>query len=71
MQKFHVHQTTDSFPTDLDDMTEWQVYSHVRTRIGLEGAEEMSRLLNETAAATVRGIGLQGAEIVFEVRRNN
>jgi hypothetical protein len=68
MQKFCVHQTTDSFPTELNDMTEWQVYNHVRTRIGMEAAEVMSRALNEKGAATVRGIGLQAVEIVFEIR---
>ncbi len=68
MQKFYVHQTTDSFPTVLEDETEWQVYSHVRTRLGLEAAEKVHRMLEETGSADIRDTDNLGTVYAFEIR---
>jgi hypothetical protein len=68
MQKFHVYQTTDSFPTEIEDETAWQVYSHVRTRLGLEAAEKVYRMLEETGTANIRDTDGVGTVYAFEIR---
>jgi hypothetical protein len=68
MQKFHLHQTTNSFPTELEDETAWQVYSHIRTRLGLEAAEKVQRMLEETGSAHLSDTDSLGTQYAFDIR---
>lgn len=69
--RFHVVQTTLGSKNDLGEMTETEVYAHVRTRLGC-GPFEMENIF---FALAVKGVftalfveGL-GNEVTMEIRR--
>jgi hypothetical protein len=70
MPNFRVHQTINSCPYPLEDMTETEVYAHVRTRLsyGVEAAEAMLRRLREKGKTTERGTDSVGVETIIEVQ---
>jgi hypothetical protein len=57
-----------AFPTELDSETAWQVYSHVRMRLGLKAAEEVQRMLDEKGAAHISGTDGAGTHFVFDIQ---
>lgn len=71
LQNFYVVQTEGSFRNELGEMTETQVYAHVRTRLGndMAAAETVLSELEEKGTATVRFIGSLGVETTMEIRR--
>jgi hypothetical protein len=70
-QKFQVVQTADSFRNEVGEMSEMQVYAHVRTRLGddMEAAENVLRELEDTGRASARFNDSFGKEIRIDIRR--
>jgi hypothetical protein len=71
MAEFNVVQTSGGIRNEIGEMSEMQVYAHVRTRLGddAEAAEKAIRELEDRGAATVRFIGSLGVETTMEIRR--
>lgn len=69
--KFHVVQTSGSFRNEIGEMTEMQVYAHVRTRLDddTEAAEQVIRELEETGEAEARFNDSFGHESRIDIRR--
>jgi nicotinic acid phosphoribosyltransferase len=70
-RNFYVFQTQGSFRNEIGEMTESQVYAHVRTRLGndMSAAEAVLSELEEKGTATVRLISSLGVETTLEIRR--
>lgn len=70
-QEFQVVQTAGSFRNDLGEMSEMQVYAHIRTRLGddMEAAENVLRELEETGKAEARFTDSFGSESRIDIRR--
>ena len=70
-QEFQVVQTVDSFRNEVGEMSEMQVYAHVRTRLGgdMEAAENVLRELEDTGKASARFSDSFGREIRIDIRR--
>jgi len=70
-QKFQVVQTWGALRNDIGEMSEMQVYAHVRTRLGddMEAAESVLRDLEETGKATARFMDSFGRESRIDIRR--
>jgi len=70
-QNFQVVQTADSFRNEVGEMSEMQVYAHVRTRLGddMEAAENVLRELEDTGRASARFNDSFGREIRIDIRR--
>jgi hypothetical protein len=68
-QKFQVVQTSGALRNDIGEMSEMQVYAHVRTRLGddMEAAENVLRELEKTGSATARFNDSFGRESRIEI----
>jgi hypothetical protein len=69
--KFQVVQTAGSFRNDIGEMSEMEVYAHVRTRLGddMEAAENVLCELEETGRATARFNDAFGRDNSIDIRR--
>ncbi len=69
-QQFQVVQTAGSFRNDIGEMSEMQVYAHIRTRLGdnMEATENVLRELQETGRATARFNDSFGRDLELNAR---
>lgn len=68
---FHVVETHGSFRNEIGEMTEMQVYAHVRTRggCGMVEAEAVLAELSEKGATAVGFRDSLGTETRIDIRR--
>ena len=71
MAEFNVVQTSGGIRNEIGEMSEMQVYSHVRTRLGndMDAAENVLIELEEKGAATVLFNDGLGRENRLDIRR--
>lgn len=69
--EFNVVQTSRGFRNEIGEMSETEVYAHVRTRLGDHGnvAENALAELAEWGLATVQFKDGLGMETLIEIRR--
>ncbi|MGB2590952.1 MAG: hypothetical protein WA853_17835 [Candidatus Acidiferrum sp.] len=69
--EFSVVQTSGGIRNEIGEMSEMQVYAHVRTRLGndMDAAENVLIELEEKGAATVLFNDSFGAHNRIEIRR--
>jgi len=70
-RNFYLTQTEGSFRNEIGEMSEMDVYAHVRTRLGDDAvaAEDALRELGRTGAATVQFNNSLGKKSRMDIRR--